>query len=548
MRPRNPWVFARLRFFGCQVRFIVRNPASLKVKVLQAGAGQYRDTDSASLERTGGCAASLPLMLSPRFAGCLARRLEGVVMVDPVGLGSADFDANKAWSAVRAELERSLPAATFDLWIEPLRASGSQAETLYLTAPGRVRTWVERRYVPQLEEALRRLAPEFERILLIDPPTKAKAGAETKRIAEPVPIDPTHDFERFVIGPGNRFAHAAALAVAEAPGEAYNPLFIYGPPGLGKTHLMGAIAGYMGANHPELCVHYTTAERFTSEFVTALRTQGPERFKQRYRGLDALLIDDIQFLEGKQKTEEEFVHTFNALFAAGKQIVLSSDRPPGSLDKLEERLRDRFAWGLAVEMEPPDMHTRVAVLWRLASAAIDQLPEPEVLREIASRAPGNVRRLEGALTRVLALSSVFGEPLAPAAVGQALPAAGPAPPAGSVVAPSVLAIQDAVASVAQISRADLVSAKRTPTVARARHLAIFLTRDLTPLSLVQIAREFNRDHSTVIHAIRAVTKRNEPGSETAGDIHSVRVMLGENSPPRPPEDDDVNTPGSRPQH
>ncbi|HYH60255.1 MAG TPA: DnaA/Hda family protein, partial [Solirubrobacterales bacterium] len=255
-------------------------------------------------------------------------------------------------------------------------------------------------------------------------------------------------------------------------------------------------------------------------------------------------------LEGKEKTEEEFVHTFNALFAAGKQIVLSSDRPPGSLVALEERLRDRFAWGLEVEIAPPDLRTRVGVLWRLASAAIDQLPEPDVLREIANRTPGNVRRLEGALTRVLAVSSVFDEPIAAAAVDQALPVT-PTPPPGTgptIIAPSVAAIQDAVASVVGISRADLLSGKRTPAAVRARHLAMFLARELTPLSLVQIAREFNRDHSTVIHAIRAIDERNEPGSETAGDINSARALLGERRGFSSPESDGPNNPGSRPQH
>jgi chromosomal replication initiator protein len=463
--------------------------------------------------------------------------------------GRENRDATIVWESVRSELRRSLPAATFDLWIDPLKSAGAQAEALYLTGPTRVRTWVERRYLGALEEALRRVGSDFERIQLVDPPTKASPGAGTAKVAEPVPVNPSHEFDRFVIGPGNRFAHAAALAVAEAPGEAYNPLYLHGPPGLGKTHLMGAISGYLRGNHPELTVHYTTAERFTSEFVTALRTHGPERFKQRYRGLDALLIDDVQFLEGKERTEEEFVHTFNALFAAGKQIVMSSDRPPGSLVRLEERLRDRFEWGLTVELEPPDLRTRVALLWRFASDAVDGLPEPDVLRQIADRAPGNVRRLEGALTRVLAVSSVYGEPLAEGAVGRALgskPA--PALPAsGSVVAPSVAAIQDAVSSVLGISRADLLSAKRTPDIARARHLAMFLSRELTPLSLSQIAREFDRDHSTVIHAIRSIGDRNEPGSTTAGDIHSVRAVLGETPPRLDPEDEDPNAPGSRPQ-
>ena len=450
---------------------------------------------------------------------------------------------------VRSELRRSFPAATFDLWIDPLRPAGAQAETLYLTGPARVRTWVDRRYLGALEESLRRVDSVFERIQLVDPPTQASPGAGTAKVAEPLPVNPSHEFDRFVIGPGNRFAHAAALAVAEAPGEAYNPLYLHGPPGLGKTHLMGAIAAYLHGHHPELTVHYTTAERFTSEFVTALRTHGPERFKQRYRGLDALLIDDVQFLEGKERTEEEFVHTFNTLFAAGKQIVMSSDRPPGSLERLEERLRDRFEWGLTVELEAPDLRTRVALLWRFASDAVDGLPEPDVLRQIADRAPGNVRRLEGALTRVLAVSSIYSEPFGEDAIGRAL---GPKPsgkPAGTgvVVAPSVAVIQDAVSSVLAVPRADLLSAKRTPAIARARHLAMFLTRELTPLSLSAIAREFDRDHSTVIHAIRSVSDKNEPGSDTAGAIHRVRAVLGETLPAHDSEDEDPNSPGSRPQ-
>ena len=387
-------------------------------------------------------------------------------------------DPAAIWRHVRSELEASLPAATFDLWLEPLRAIGSSAETLYVAGPARVRTWVERRYLDQLENSLRRLGTGLERIVLVDAERGAPSGAEPRgSVAQPVPIDPAHTFDRFVIGPGSRFAHAAALAVAELPGEAYNPLFLHGPPGLGKTHLLGAIAGYYRDHHPELTVHSTTAERFTSEFVAALRTEGPERFKERYRGLDALLIDDVQVLEGKPRTEEEFVHTFNALYAAGKQIVLTSDRPPGSLERLEQRLRDRFEWGLAVEVEPPDLRTRIALLWRFAGDAVEQLPEPDVLRTIATRVPGNVRRLEGALTRVLAVSSVFGEPLAGSALSRALPAPGESTgAAGPVTAPTVASIQEAVSSVLGVSREELVSKGRTPRVTRARQLAMFLAR------------------------------------------------------------------------
>ena len=196
-------------------------------------------------------------------------------MVGRVARRPAENDPAAIWQRVRSELQASLPAATFDLWLEPLRVMGTSAETIYLTAPTRVRTWVERRYLDQLEGSLRRLAVGFERIVLVEPQSdQLDAGKSARSVAEPMPIDATHTFDRFVIGPGSRFAHAAALAVAELPGEAYNPLFLHGPPGLGKTHLLGAIAGYYRDHHPELTVHYTTAERFTSEFVAALRTRG----------------------------------------------------------------------------------------------------------------------------------------------------------------------------------------------------------------------------------------------------------------------------------
>ncbi len=326
-------------------------------------------------------------------------------------------DLASAWAKVRGELERSLPDSTFKLWLEPLRAVSSQGSTVLLTAPPAVRTWVERRYGAALAAALRRQHSGFDDVAFID--TEAGAAGSAPDAPASLPVDPRHDFDRFVIGPGNRLAHAAALAVAELPGEAYNPLFLHGSPGLGKTHLLGAIVDYMRRNHRALTVHYTTAERFTAEFVAALRRDGPEVFKARYRELDALLIDDIQVLEGKERTEEEFVHTFNALYSAGKQIVLSSDRPPEALSRLAERLRDRFGWGLTVEVEPPDLRTRMALLWRLAG---DQQPgvEPGVLHEIARRAPGNIRLLEGAMTRVLAISSMLSEPLSEPVVHQAL--------------------------------------------------------------------------------------------------------------------------------
>jgi chromosomal replication initiator protein len=435
-------------------------------------------------------------------------------------------DLEAIWGRVREELATTMPLSTFRLWVEPLRAVSAHGPTLYLSAPESVRAWVERRYAARLVAALRHQTSGLTEIGFVAGEQDAAAGTPAASF-ETQPVDPAHTFDRFVIGPGNRLAHAAGLAVAELPGEAYNPLFLHGPPGLGKTHLLGAIAQYLRENHPELTVHHTTAERFTSEFVAALRSEGPERFKRRYRELDALLIDDVQVLEGKARTEEEFVHTFNALFAAGKQIVLSSDRPPAALSRLEERLRDRFAWGLCVELDPPDLRTRIALLWRMASRSSAALDDPLVLREIATRAPANVRLLEGAMTRVVALASVLSEPISTPLVGRALKSSGgSAPVVDRPGETTVAAIQEAVAVVLDVSREELVSAKRTPRVARARQLAMYLTREMTPLSLAQIAREFDRDHSTVLHAIRSVSERLEPGSETSTAINRVRASLG----------------------
>jgi chromosomal replication initiator protein len=462
-----------------------------------------------------------------------------------------ESDLEAIWGRVREELAASMPASTFRLWLEPLRVVSAQRETLYLTAPESVRAWVERRYAARLVAAVRHQAAALGLTqvgFLGDESGAAAPGGHGRGVIEATPVDPAHTFDRFVIGPGNRLAHAAGLAVAELPGEAYNPLFLHGPPGLGKTHLLGAIAQYLRENHPELTVHHTTAERFTSEFVTALRNEGPERFKQRYRELDALLIDDVQVLEGKARTEEEFVHTFNALFAAGKQIVLSSDRPPAALSKLEERLRDRFEWGLCVELEPPDLRTRVALLWRMASRSATPFDDPLVLREIAARAPANVRLLEGAMTRVVALASVLSEPISTPLVGRALKSAPHSEPvverAGGT---TVTAIQEAVGAVLDVPREEMLSSTRTPRVARARQLAMYLTREMTNLSLAQIAREFQRDHSTVLHAIRSVSSRLEPGSETSTAINRVRESLGTTGSSEPGPDASLHTDTNDPQ-
>jgi chromosomal replication initiator protein len=433
----------------------------------------------------------------------------------PDDLFHQDLDA--LWRATQDRLRASVPESTYRIWFEPLRVAGSAGDTLYLTAAEeRVRAWAERRYAALITEAVAESGSGLCRVSFAPP------RDETDKASGPggVLLNPNYTFDRFVIGPGNRLAHGAALAVAEAPSEAYNPLFLHGPPGLGKTHLLAAIANYLNANAPALSVRYTTAESFTNEFVLALKSAGAEAFKARYRDLDVLLIDDVQFLEGKPATEEEFFHTFNALYESGSQLVLSADRIPSELSTLASRLRDRFEWGLTVPVEPPNLTTRLTVLRRLVEEAGVEIADSGALSELAHRIDANVRQLHGALTRVLAHASLMARPLSSELIAEVIPKT------RSAKATSAEEIQQRVAERFGISRAELVGSSRAATPLRARQVAIYLTRELTDLSLPQIGRLYGgRDHSTVLNSLRRVEAGIGDDEELAGRIDELRAAI-----------------------
>ncbi len=334
-------------------------------------------------------------------------------------------------------------------------------------------------------------------------------------------LNPKYTFESFVVGNSNRFAHAGALAVADAPGRAYNPLFIYGGVGLGKTHLMQAIGHQAARKFPELSILYVTSETFTNELINAIRDDRTMEFKNRYRSIDILLIDDIQFIAGKERTQEEFFHTFESLHGASRQLVISSDRPPREIPTLEERLRSRFEWGLLADIQPPDLETRIAILRK--KALQERLPVPdEVMAHVASQIPTNIRELEGALIRIVATASLDNTPITLEAATQALKDILPNRAARPV---TISDIQRAVSRRFSISIEDLKGQSRTRKMALPRQLAMYLCRDLTNASLPRIGEEFGgRDHTTVLHAYDKITRERAADPEMQ---EILAALLGE---------------------
>ena len=345
------------------------------------------------------------------------------------------------------------------------------------------------------------LVERIENYVEVEPKSGTGRQSTTTTTAELSQLNPRYIFETFVIGASNRFAHAAAVAVAEAPAKAYNPLFIYGESGLGKTHLLHAIGAYAKELYGGVRVRYVSSEEFTNDFINSIRDDKASVFQRRYRDLDVLLVDDIQFLENKERTQEEFFHTFNTLYNANKQIVISSDRPPKQLTTLEDRLRSRFEWGLITDIQPPELETRIAILRK--KAAQDKLNAPDdVLEYIASKISSNIRELEGALIRVTAFASLNRQGvdlgLAEIVLKDLIPeAGGPEITAGTIMAQT--------ASYFSLTIDDLCGTSRSRVLVNARQIAMYLCRELTELSLPKIGQTFGgRDHTTVMHADRKI--------------------------------------------
>jgi len=440
----------------------------------------------------------------------------------------AETRADDLWNAIAGRLRDTLTDTTYDTWFSQARPHSISAERIVVEVPNDfTRDWIEGHFLDvvmraaadagakgaavsfEVAERPAQRPPTAERIddipAVEPPPEFVRQG--TAKVEVEVELNPKYTFDLFVIGSSNRFAHAAALAVAEAPAQAYNPLFIYGGTGLGKTHLLQAIGHYVRQHSRRLTTRYVTSETFMNEFIDAVRERGTriEGFKRRYRNYDVLLVDDIQFIEGKERIQEEFFHTFNSLYEGGAQIIISSDRPPREIATLEERLRSRFEWGLLTDIQAPDLETRIAILRKRVETEGLAIEDPEVLTFIASRVSANIRELEGALTRVVAFSSLTDRPLTVELAEDVLKDVYPQGEAAPVI--TIARIQEAVTQRFGVTHDELVSPRRSQAVAYPRQVAMYLSRELTDASLPMIGKEFGgRDHTTVIHAKDKITK------------------------------------------
>ena len=443
------------------------------------------------------------------------------------------------WTEARKLIESEIAIASYTTWIKPLQPIAVEDNNLYFQVSSSfVRDFLQKRYVNILSNALYQVTGhtwEIEFLLeeeskkLLEEIAAQQAAAHAETITAPgqvLMLNPKNTFDTFVIGNSNRFAHAAALAVAEAPAQAYNPLFIYGGAGLGKTHLIQAIGHFIREQNPGMKIVYVTSEMFTNELVNAIKSGNNIDFRTRYRNADVLIIDDIQFIAGKDATEEEMFHTFNTLREAQKQIVLTSDKPPKEMKQLAERLRSRFEWGLIADIQPPDLETRIAILQKKAEAEhVDSIPD-DVMEFIATNSENNIRELEGSLTRVLAYSRLSRQPITMDLVHEALKDM-----LGKVerrVTPE--GIMRLVCERYGISMDDFLSRKRNQEIAYPRKIAMYLVREMTDISLSSIGEAFGgRDHTTVLHAWRTISEDMAGNAELRTLLADMRNQLMDKS-------------------
>ena len=446
------------------------------------------------------------------------------------------MDAKRVWQTVLGELQLQLTKATFDTWLKDTVGIASEDGAFVVGVRNAyAKDWLENRLYAHVARTLSRILNRTVEVRFVVATNQASAPGESaegelfrgsvrREAAAPVPglastqLTPRYTFENYVVGNANRLAHAASLAVAENPGVAYNPLFIYGGVGLGKTHLLHAIGHRaLALGHSVL---YVSSETFTNEMINAIRTQSTESFRGKYRSSDVLLIDDIQFIAGKESTQEEFFHTFNALHAANSQIVLTSDRPPKAIPTLEERLRSRFEWGLLADIQPPDLEMRIAILRAKAESLGVEVSE-SVLDYTARKIQSNIRELEGALNRFVAYARMMGLPLteetAAAALQDVILPAQSLPPAQVI---------DAVCRHYEISRDDLIRRRRSRDLVIARQMAMYLLREEAGLSLSQIGHELGgRDHTTVLHGCERIASQIEEDEQMRRELLAIRQVL-----------------------
>lgn len=418
------------------------------------------------------------------------------------------MDLTELWQKSLEILRQEIAPVSFETWIVPIKPIAVSNSTVILKIDDSfIKNTVETKYYNLIENTIKHLMGSNYKIAItetenINTEEKAQSNKPEKQKSEfESNLNPKYVFSTFVVGNSNRLAHAAALAVAESPATAYNPFFLYGGVGLGKTHLMHSIAHYILENNPNAKVLYVSCEKFTNELINSIRDDKNEEFRRKYRNIDVLLIDDIQFISQKERTQEEFFHTFNALYDAHKQIIISSDRPPKEIKTLEERLRSRFEWGLIADINPPDYETRIAILKKKAEND-NIIVNDEVYEYIAKNIVSNIRELEGALTRVVAYSQLTQEKISKSLAENALKDIF-SDQAAIEVTPD--RIQEVVAAYYNIRPEDITGSKRSSNIAYPRQIAMYLTRRMLDISLPKIGESFGgRDHTTVIHAINKI--------------------------------------------